>query len=281
MSATEQPVRQRRKRQGRTVEVVANERITPEMARLTFTAPELAEFPELEFTDHYVKLLFPPPGADYAVAETLQHTEDEDLDQRPVTRTYTIRSFDRGARQLVMDFVVHGTEGIAGPWAAAAQPGEKITFYGPGGGFAPSDELPDLLLAGDESALPAIAAAVEALPPGVRAHTFVEVNTAAEELPLPGVEVTWLHRKDLGTPPGVALAQAVRAADLPEQFTAFVHGNAEMIRDLRMYLFVERGLDRKKVSISGYWRTGMTEDLWQSTKREFVESMDAAEGVGA
>ncbi|WP_392507468.1 siderophore-interacting protein [Naumannella halotolerans] len=281
MSATEQPVRQRRKRQGRTVEVVANERITPEMARLTFTAPELAEFPELEFTDHYVKLLFPPPGADYAVAETLQHTEDADLDQRPVTRTYTIRSFDRGARQLVMDFVVHGTEGIAGPWAAAAQPGEKITFYGPGGGFAPSDELPDLLLAGDESALPAIAAAVEALPPGVRAHTFVEVNTAAEELPLPGVEVTWLHRKDLGTPPGVALAQAVRAADLPEQFTAFVHGNAEMIRDLRMYLFVERGLDRKKVSISGYWRTGMTEDLWQSTKREFVESMDAAEGVGA
>lgn len=281
MSATEQPVRQRRKRQGRTVEVVANERITPEMARLTFTAPELAEFPELEFTDHYVKLLFPPPGADYAVAETLQHTEDEGLDQRPVTRTYTIRSFDRGARQLVMDFVVHGTEGIAGPWAAAAQPGEKITFYGPGGGFAPSDELPDLLLAGDESALPAIAAAVEALPPGVRARTFVEVNTAAEELPLPGVEVTWLHRKDLGTPPGVALAQAVRAADLPEQFTAFVHGNAEMIRDLRMYLFVERGLDRKKVSISGYWRTGMTEDLWQSTKREFVESMDAAEGVGA
>lgn len=77
------------------------------------------------------------------------------------------------------------------------------------------------------------------------------MNTAAEELPLPGVEVTWLHRKDLGTPPGVALAQAVRAADLPEQFTAFVHGNAEMIRDLRMYLFVERGWTARRCPSPG------------------------------
>ena len=79
---------------------------------------------------------------------------------------------------------------------------------------------------------------------------------------------------------GPALAAAVRAGELPGgRLQAFVHGNAEMVRDLRRYLFVERGLDRGSVSISGYWRSGHTEDRWQATKGEFNRQMELEESL--
>jgi hypothetical protein len=57
----------------------------------------------------------------------------------------------------------------------------------------------------------------------------------------------------------------------------FVHGNADLVRDLRRYLYVDRRVDRSRVSISGYWRTGHTEDRWQSTKRDFAAQMESEE----
>lgn len=248
------------------------------MVRLILVGENFGDFPELPYTDHYLKLLFPPPGADYGVADTIEH-EDDDRATRPVTRTYTIRSFDPATRQMAVDFVVHGAEGIAGPWAAQATPGDRINFFGPGGSWRPEATAKHVLFAGDESALPAIAAGLAALPAGAQAYTLVEVGGPEDEQPLAGPAPIWIYRSQAGTPCGVALARAVRAAELPEDLTAFVHGSAEMIRDLRRYLFVERGIDRNKVSISGYWRSGQDEDAWQATKRAFVEQMYADEGT--
>lgn len=251
------------------------------MVRVVLGGPDLAALPELEFTDHYVKLLFPPAGADYSWPfdpDELRATKP--AEQWPVTRTYTIRSFDRDTGELAIDFVVHGDAGLAGPWAAAARSGDLIGFFGPGGGYVPEPSATHML-AGDEAALPAIAAALERLPEDARAEVYVEVAGPAEELQLPltrNTQLTWVHRGP--APYGAELARTVRESWTPApDAQVFVHGNAELVRDLRRFLFVEHRMDRRAVSISGYWRTGYTEERWQSSKRELAEEMERSEAA--
>lgn len=150
-------------------QVVRTERITPHMVRLVLAGEGLDAFDASEFTDHYIKVLFAPEGVSYSEPFDMARIREEfPREQWPVTRTYTVRSWDPALREMVVDFVVHGTEGLAGPWAAAARPGDTMRFLGPGGGYAPDPAADWHLLAGDESALPAIAAAVERMPHGRR-----------------------------------------------------------------------------------------------------------------
>jgi len=238
--------------------LVRKEWLNDAMVRLFFTGPDVDALPDLPFTDHYVKILFPGP----------------------VTRTYTLRSLDRQTGELAIDFVVHGDEGLAGPWAANAEPGDVIEFRGPGGAYAPDPAYDIQLLAGDEAAIPAIAAALDRLPEQAKAIVFVEVADADHHLELPAdrAEIVWVHRD--GHPYGEQLARAVRSRPLPEgRVQVFVHGNAGMVKDLRRLFFVELQLDRADVSISGYWRTGQNEDAWQSGKHEFVAEMEAEEAA--
>jgi NADPH-dependent ferric siderophore reductase len=269
-------------RRARTAIVARKEWLNPDMVRVHFTGPDLADLPELTFTDHYVKILFAPEGADYRWPFDPDEVQaSAPREQWPVTRTYTIRSFDRATGELVIDFVVHGDTGLAGPWAAAAEPGDQIGFRGPGGAYAPEEDYDNHLLAGDEAAIPAIAVALERLPEHAQAYVFLEVADQDHHLPVPTSDrfkINWVYRGD--QPYGEALARAVRDHPLPPgRLQAFVHGNAAMIKDLRRYFFVENKLDRKNASISGYWRTEHTEDAWQSTKRDFVAEMEAAEAA--
>ena len=248
--------------------------LTPALVRVVLTGDELRDLPDLTFTDHYVKIHFPEPAGPRHGAELPDMAA-----RRTVTRTYTIRWFDRETNELAIDFVVHGTDGLAGPWAAAARPGDAVWFNGPGGAWAPDRSADVHLLVGDEAAVPAIAAALEGLPPGAAAEVFVEVEGPGHQPDLraaPGTLVHWVHRGH--QPYGEPLARAVRSAPFPTgKVVAFVHGNAGMVKDLRRYLFLEQQLDRGDVSISGYWRTNYTEDRWQATKGEFVAEMEADE----
>lgn len=275
---------QRPDRPVRRATVVATERLGPDMVRVHLAGPDLAAIGQLINTDSYVKLLFPPPGAGYTMPfDPAQIRATLPREQWPVTRTYTIRSHSPSAQRMAIDFVVHGDEGLAGPWAAAASAGDQICFHGPGGGWAPPADADHLLLAGDEAAAPAIAAALDALPDDARVRVFVEVVDESAHLPLremPGVKVSWVHRNQTGEPHGVALSRAVRAEPLPSgRVHAFIHGNADMIKQLRGWLFVDNGVAREDVSISGYWRTGQDEDGWQASKRDFVAAMEAEQGA--
>lgn len=250
------------------------------MVRLFFAGDDVRGLPELTFTDHYVKLLFPPAGADYRWPFDPERIRAErPAEQWPVTRTYTIRSFDRATGELAIDFVVHGDTGLAGPWAATVEPGESIGFHGPGGGYAPDPAAVTHLLVGDEAALPAIAAALDVLPDDASAEVFVEVADADHRIPLretSRTRLTWVHRGS--APYGAPLAAAVRETWVPDAGAqVFVHGNAELVKDLRRFLFVDHRHDRRLVSISGYWRTGLDEDGWQSSKRVFNEQMETEE----
>ncbi|MFI1074469.1 siderophore-interacting protein [Streptomyces puniciscabiei] len=276
----ERPVRKPRKT--RTAHVVRTERLTPHMQRVVLGGEGLADFAADTCTDHYVKLLFSPDGVTYPEPFDLERIRAEfPREQWPVTRTYTVRAWNAEQRELTLDFVVHGDEGLAGPWATRVRPGETVRFVGPGGAYAPDPAADWHLLAGDESALPAIARSLEALPAGARAHAFVEVSGPEEEQKIDSeVQVVWLHRGD--RPVGEALLEAVRALDFPEgRVQAFVHGEAGFVKELRRLLRVERDIPREDLSISGYWRLGHNEDGWQASKREWNARIEAEQESGA
>ncbi|MDO0931716.1 siderophore-interacting protein [Streptomyces sp. DG2A-72] len=270
----ERPARKPRK--PHAAQVVRTERLTPHMQRVVLGGDGLADFAAGTCTDHYVKLLFPTGGATYPEPFDLDRIRAEfPREQWPVTRTYTVRHWDAEHRELTLDFVIHGDEGLAGPWAMRVQPGETVRFMGPGGAYAPDASADWHLFVGDESALPAIACALEALPAGAKTFAFVEVSGPEEEQKVDSdVEIIWLHRGD--RPIGEALVEAVRALEFPEgRVHAFVHGEAAFVKELRALLRVERQIAREDLSISGYWRLGHNEDGWQAAKREWNARIEA------
>ncbi|WP_225098267.1 siderophore-interacting protein [Streptomyces sp. CoH27] len=272
----------RKPRKTRTAQVVRTERLTPHMQRVVLGGEGLADFAANTCTDHYVKLLFGPAGVTYPEPFDLERIREEfPREQWPVTRTYTVRAWDPEHLEMTLDFVVHGDEGLAGPWAARVRPGETVRFMGPGGAYAPDAEADWHLLAGDESALPAIARALETLPAGAVAHAFVEVSGPEEEQKIDSdAAVVWLHRGD--RPVGEALLAAVRGLEFPEgRVHAFVHGEAGFVKELRRLLRVEKQIPREDLSISGYWRLGHNEDGWQASKREWNARIEAEQEDGA
>ncbi|WP_141014247.1 siderophore-interacting protein [Nocardioides sambongensis] len=245
--------------------VTASERLSPGMVRLRFRSEDLSAFVGSEDTDRYVKLVFGDPAA-------LEKGE------RPLMRTYTALDPDPVTGTLAIDFVVHGDTGVAGPWAAAAAPGDRITVRGPGGGYAPDREAAWHLLVGDEAALPAIRQALTTLPSDAAGHVVVQVDSAAhqQDLGVPAeMSLTWLHRS---APDHPDLEAATRALPwLPGRVHAFVHGEAQdVMHGIRPYLLKEREVPRADVSISGYWRRGRTEETFRAWKAELA----AAEADG-
>jgi NADPH-dependent ferric siderophore reductase len=225
-----------------------------------------AEFRHNGFTDAYVKLQFPVPGVAYPEPFDLAQVRAEfPRDQWPRMRTYTVRAHD--ADTMTIDFVYHGDEGLAGPWAKAAMPGDPLMFAGPGGAYAPNPEADWHLLVGDEAALPAIGAALEAMPAGAEVHAVIEVADAAEQQEIPtkaNAHIRWLHRAT-----GADLATTVRDLTFPPGTAhAFVHGEADIVRTLRRHLLDDRQLAKDQLSISGYWRRGKDEDGWQAEKAD-------------
>lgn len=257
--------------------VTGTTRLTEEMIRVHFSS-EAIKGKELPFTDHYVKLLFVPEDADYAwpfdLAKLRLGVESKFM---PIKRTYTLRNVDTDKGTFDIDFVYHGDNGLAGVWANRAQAGDVIPYVGPGGAWAPSSATSHYMLVGDESAAPAILEAVAALPDGATADVYLEVSNNEMILPVDqkeGVTFKWVLRD--GAVHGTRLCEAIRSNPAPSA-QWFVHGVAEMIKDLRKFLFVENSVAKEDVSISGYWRLGMTEDQWQASKREFVEQLAAEE----
>jgi NADPH-dependent ferric siderophore reductase len=274
----------RKKAELHRAQVVRTERLTPHMVRVVLGGTGLAGFTAGKHTDHYVKLLFPADGMEYQEPFDIEAIRrDLPREQWPRTRTYTVRSWDERARLLTLDFVLHGDEGFAGPWAARTRPGEEVLFLGPGGAYAPDPAADWHLLVGDESALPAIAASLERIVEGAPVHALVEVAGPEEEQELslpPGVEVGWLHRG--GAPVGQALVSAVRSLDFPAGAVhAFVHGEAGWVKELRRHLRIERGVPRERLSISGYWRHGHDEDGWQASKRAWNQQLEAEQEAAA
>ena len=252
--------------------VLRREELSPHMVRIVAGGEGFSSYVNNGYVDRYVKIAFPQPGVAYpepldlwAVRETLPR------EQWPYTRTYTVRWVNEAARELAIDFVIHGDEGLAGPWAAKARPGDSLVFTGPGGAYNPDTAADWHLFAGDEAALPAIAAAIESLPPHARGLAFLEVDSEAEIQPVAapaGLSIHWLPRNGVPAGSSELLVTAVRNAVWPEgRVQVFAHGERGYMKSLREVLYRERGLDRAQVSLSGYWAKGRVEDDFQAEKK--------------
>jgi NADPH-dependent ferric siderophore reductase len=255
------------------------ERLSPHFVRIVFAGPGLDDFAVGEFSDHYVKLQLPPPGAPYAAPFDLEQVRAEQPRELwPRTRTYTVRDWDPERRELTVDFVVHGDLGVAGPWAEAARPGDRAQLLGPGGGYSPDPEAAWHLMVGDAAVLPAIAASLLRIPAGRPVHAIVAVEDPADRLPLasPGeLNLTWIEETG-----DEALLEAVRALEFPPGAPhAFIHGEAASVRAVRRHLVADRGIAAEQLSASGYWKRSRSDEQWREDKAEWkrqVADDDAA-----
>ena len=184
--------------------------LTPRMVRITLAGTELEGF-AVEHPAASVRLLLPSPGSADLVVPAWNGNEFLLPDgRRPTIRTFTPRRADPDAGELDLEIVVHGG-GAASEWAAAAAPGAAAAISGPGRGYSVDPDAPAFLLAGDETAIPAISQLLEALPAGTPVEVHVEVADPGGRLPLPDhahANVEW-HDLAPGTPPGDALVAAV------------------------------------------------------------------------
>ncbi|MCO5967616.1 siderophore-interacting protein [Actinoallomurus soli] len=252
--------------------VVRTRRLGPSMIRITFGGDSLAGF-AAGGRDQRFKLFLPHPHQRSPVVPTdagedwFARWRAMDPAVRAVMRSYTVREQRRDPGELDVDFALHGDGGPASRWAVRAVPGDPVVLLGPvepdngGVDFRPPPGTDRVLLAGDETALPAVAGILAWLPATARARVWIEVPHAADVQDLPTraeAEITWLVREDA---PTGTIVDAVRAAELPPGTPyAWIAGEAGGVRALRRHLVGERGLDRRAVTFTGYWRRGVTEE---------------------
>jgi len=275
-----------------TFEVVRSEYLTPHMIRVVLGGG-FTTFTPNDFTDAYVKIVLPRSGTDVSTLPTpLTLDSFKELPEvyQPVVRTYTVRKVDRERGEISIDFVVHGEHGVAGPWAASVKPGDPAYLMGPSGAYAPDPAADWHLLAGDEAGLPAISAALEAMPPDAVGYVFVEVSGPDDEIELvapDGVQIRWIYRggrADLVSEDRAGdhapLIQAVKEALWrPGQAQVFIHGEAQAVmHNLRGYVRKDHGVDAKWASISGYWRRGRTEETFRQWKAELAKAESPSAG---
>ncbi|MBF8188183.1 siderophore-interacting protein [Nonomuraea sp. K274] len=280
------------------------ERLSPSFLRVTFTGEDLHCFADNGF-DQRLKLILPlpehgmahlPSGPDWYL-----RWRELDSGRRNPMRTYTVRLVRPEAREVDVDVVMHPDGGPVARWAEQVRPGDIAALFGPDSGhdgrhggleFRPPAGTGSVLIAGDETAVPAICAILEQLPAGMGGealmevpgeHDFLDVKTSSP------ITVSWLARN--GGERGARLVPAVRAAadrllpplPVPESFDdvdvdadelwevpqetaaqeplyAWLAGEAGVIKTLRRHLVAERGMDRRSVAFMGYWRQGRAEN---------------------
>jgi NADPH-dependent ferric siderophore reductase len=232
------------------------------MALVTLAGSDLAGF-AVDEPAASVRLLVPPAGSDALVMGTWTGNEFLLPDgRRPGIRTFTPLRSDPEALELDVAVVLHG-DGVVSRWVERARPGDEVAVSGPGRGYRVDPGAPAFLLAGDESAAPALGQVLAALPAGMPVAVHVEVADLAACPPLPdhaGAVVRW-HEAETGTPTGSAMVAAVRGSSLEPGIRIWVAGEAAAVQRIRRHLFEERGLSRSEATVRGYWKHGRAGDV--------------------
>jgi NADPH-dependent ferric siderophore reductase len=254
----QRPVPQRGRRHRpppRVVEVVAVEPLTPRWVAIHFSGDELKDFPappptahiKVQLPDEDGQLLRPEPGPDGPGWPD---------GKRPLMRTYTPRRYLADTNTLEVQFLRHG-HGPASTFAQRAKVGDRAGIGGPGGRFAVDETIGHWWIGGDETALPAIATLLEALPAHATAEIHLEIGDQDDRLPLPeheGAEVSWhVRRPDVW---GAELLDAAASATISAGDGIWTACEATAVRQLRAHFLTERGLAKDLVTTRGYWRAG-------------------------
>lgn len=239
--ATPRPARRvqrvRHELKRREVEVARVARLGPGFVEVTFAGESLADFVSDGFDDH-VKFMF-----------------DGGAGGEPVRRDYTPRRFDRARGELTIEFAVHG-RGAASDWARQAQAGQRATIGGPRGSMVVPADYDWHLLAGDDSALPAIHRRLEELPEGAHAIVIVQMADEADRRRLDSrarLDLRWVATAD-------ELVEAVAALDLPPgDGYAWAAGEAAAMARLRDVLLNDKRHPKEAMRVAAYWKRGVSD----------------------
>ncbi|MFC4334573.1 siderophore-interacting protein [Salininema proteolyticum] len=282
------------------VSVVGLRRLSPSFLRVTFGGDALRDFAD-NGLDQRIKLIFPAPEGGYEGLvegerwyQALRRLPEP---KRPTVRTYTVRYARPEVAELDVDIVIHPPESHSGPaldWALNARIGDEIVVLGPnarydgvhGGIDFKAPQGSEVLVGGDETALPAIAAICEGLPEDAVGRVVVEVPDSLDigDLKAPtGVEITWIPRD--GHPRGSSFVGTFCAAadelsipqgdsqcaeididseilwELPDAEArqpgyVWLAAEAGVVKQVRTVLRKERGMDRNALALMGYWKDG-------------------------
>jgi NADPH-dependent ferric siderophore reductase len=223
----------------------------PRLVRITLGGPELDGFAVGQPASS-VRLLLPPAGSADLVVPAWNGNEFLLPDgTRPVIRTLT--PLRASGDSLDVEIVLHGG-GAASQWAASAAPGLPVALSGPGRGYTVDADASSFLLAGDETAIPAITELLGLVPPSATVAVHIEVAAPDGRVDMPG-PVEW-HDVPPGGAPGDGFVPALRAASVDEGTRVWVAGEAAAVQRVRRFLFEERGLPRSQATVRGYWKIG-------------------------
>lgn len=263
MSGTDVPSTLRARREPpryRQVVLRRTEALTPHLVRVTVGGDELAGL-VIDEPAASVRLLLPEPGSEELVMPSWNGNEFLLPDgSRPTIRTFTPVHLDPDALELDLDVVLH-EGGAASAWATQAAPGAPAAVSGPGRGYEIDEGAPAFLLAGDESAIPAIRQLLEALPASAAVQVLIEVAHPDARLALPDhprADIRWCDVPQ-GAGTGEALLDAVRSTELVPGTKVWAAGEAAAVQRLRKHLFDDRGLTRADANVRGYWKHGRAE----------------------
>lgn len=232
-------------------------RLSGRLIAVTFAGPDLDGL-TVDQPAASVRLLLPSSGESELVMPRWDGNQFLLPDgERPLLRTFTPRRLDAEVPELDLWIVVHGDEGASG-WAQGAAPGDPAAISGTGRGYAVDRRAPGYLLAGDETAIPAVSQLLEEIPDAIPVRVLIEIGAPDARFAItdhPGADVAWLDSAD-GAPPGDALVAAVEGADLGEGTLVWAAGEAASMQRIRRHLFDERGLSRRQAVVRGYWKHG-------------------------
>ncbi|MEM9783730.1 MAG: siderophore-interacting protein [Pseudomonadota bacterium] len=246
---------------GRTAVVHAVSDVTPNMRRIVFGGPELADFPAGK-QGGYIKLVFPDlpevaPG-------------------RPAMRTYSIRSHDGDKGEIAVDFAMHAdTGGIAVDWASRAKPGDTMLINGPGTVKMAPPDADWYLIAGDMTGQPAALCNLERLPAQAKGYVVLEITADTDRQQLRVPEAMSIHWVLNPSPqrPNHRLLDAIKGLDwLDGEPFVWTACEFDTMRALRTYYRTERRVGKDRLYLSSYWRAGRTEDQHKIDKSKDAQA---------
>jgi NADPH-dependent ferric siderophore reductase len=254
------PLRVRHDTRMRLLEVIAITDITPKMRRFRLQG-DMTGFASAGHADH-IKAFFFPEGVEPRVVPISERGVEFAPGEKPEMRDYTPRAWDLAAGTIDIDFVLHG-DGPAAGWAAQATTGSKLVIGGPRGSIVVPVTYDWYLLAGDETALPALGRRIEELPAGSKIVAIIEVADAAEEQRFEtaaDLSLTYVRRNGRAAGATNLILDAIKALTFPAgDAYAYVAGESSMSKAVRAHLTDERGFNPEYVKAAGYWLLGVAD----------------------
>lgn len=248
--------------------------VTPHLRRITFHSNELTDYP---FTcgGAHIKLMFPQPGQRDPVLPTLteQGPRWASPAEKPLLRTFTLRAFRREQNELDVEFALHGESGPASRFALNARIGDTLGLSQPGGPSPMLQAARHYYLAGDLTALPAIAAMLEEMATDATGRIALLVPSPADIQPLPvpaGVHIDWI----VGGPEAAPqLVEALLGAPLEASMSQFWFGGEErIVVPLRRHARRTLAAPRSCIYAVPYWRQGQSEEAYHPARHAVMDT---------